>query len=173
MSLSWTYRRMRFDKICHLGTGHHISTILLQYRYAVPYGMVVSVWGGTPYRYGMVWCASYRMVWGSMTNLRIWFIVWSTEKISKQIIFLWTSMECIILQSFSKESIKNIHKCIWCLDATVFIWFRSTNCRVPSGHEKFLVIVDLQGWGYSNCDTRAYIAALNIMQVCFIWSLAI
>ncbi|XP_010908808.1 uncharacterized protein [Elaeis guineensis] len=36
--------------------------------------------------------------------------------------------------------------------------------RVPSGHEKFLVIVDLQGWGYSNCDTRAYIAALNIMQ---------
>ncbi|EHA8586219.1 SEC14 cytosolic factor [Cocos nucifera] len=36
--------------------------------------------------------------------------------------------------------------------------------RIPSGHEKFVGIADLQGWGYSNCDIRAYIAALDILQ---------
>ncbi|XP_008813445.2 SEC14 cytosolic factor [Phoenix dactylifera] len=36
--------------------------------------------------------------------------------------------------------------------------------RIPSGQEKFIAIVDLQGWGYSNCDIRAYLAALDIMQ---------
>ncbi|KAL5219892.1 hypothetical protein ABZP36_024605 [Zizania latifolia] len=36
--------------------------------------------------------------------------------------------------------------------------------RIPRGQEKFLCIVDLKGWGYSNCDIRAYIAALEIMQ---------
>ncbi|EHA8586217.1 phosphatidylinositol transfer protein 3 [Cocos nucifera] len=40
--------------------------------------------------------------------------------------------------------------------------------RVPSSHEKFIAIVDLQGWGYSNCDVRAYIAALEIMQFIFV-----
>ncbi|KQK11316.1 phosphatidylinositol transfer protein 3 [Brachypodium distachyon] len=36
--------------------------------------------------------------------------------------------------------------------------------RIPRGQDKFLVIVDLKGWGYSNCDVRAYIAAIEIMQ---------
>jgi hypothetical protein len=50
--------------------------------------------------------------------------------------------------------------------------FRSSNsrsnaqCRIPRGQEKFLCVVDLKGWGYSNCDIRAYIAAIEIMQVC-------
>ena len=38
-------------------------------------------------------------------------------------------------------------------------------CSMPGGQEKFVGIVDLQGWGYSNCDIRGYIAALDIMQV--------
>ncbi|KAH7653709.1 Phosphatidylinositol transfer protein SEC14 and related proteins protein [Dioscorea alata] len=36
--------------------------------------------------------------------------------------------------------------------------------RMPRGQEKFTVIGDLQGWGYSNCDIRAYLAALDILQ---------
>lgn len=37
--------------------------------------------------------------------------------------------------------------------------------RIPRGQEKFLCIVDLKGWGwYSNCDVRAYIAAIEILQ---------
>ncbi|CAO1947117.1 unnamed protein product [Urochloa humidicola] len=36
--------------------------------------------------------------------------------------------------------------------------------RIPRGQEKFLAIVDLQGWGYANCDIRAYIASIEIMQ---------
>uniref|UniRef100_J3L7E6 CRAL-TRIO domain-containing protein n=2 Tax=Oryza brachyantha TaxID=4533 RepID=J3L7E6_ORYBR len=36
--------------------------------------------------------------------------------------------------------------------------------RIPRGQEKFVCIVDLKGWGYSNCDIRAYIAAIEIMQ---------
>ncbi|WVZ67590.1 hypothetical protein U9M48_016644 [Paspalum notatum var. saurae] len=36
--------------------------------------------------------------------------------------------------------------------------------RIPRGQEKFLAIVDIKGWGYSNCDIRAYIAAIEIMQ---------
>ncbi|KAJ6847990.1 CRAL-TRIO domain-containing protein-like [Iris pallida] len=36
--------------------------------------------------------------------------------------------------------------------------------RMPSGQEKFIAIADVQGWGYSNCDIRAYLAALEIMQ---------
>lgn len=38
--------------------------------------------------------------------------------------------------------------------------------RMPRGQEKFMCIADLKGWGYSNSDVRAYIAALDIMQVC-------
>ncbi|VAH68139.1 unnamed protein product [Triticum turgidum subsp. durum] len=30
--------------------------------------------------------------------------------------------------------------------------------------EKFLCVVDLKGWGYANCDVRAYIAAIEILQ---------
>lgn len=37
---------------------------------------------------------------------------------------------------------------------------------MPRGQEKFICIADLKGWGYSNSDIRAYIAALDIMQVC-------
>lgn len=36
--------------------------------------------------------------------------------------------------------------------------------KMPPGQEKFVVIVDLQGWGYSNSDLRAYIGALSILQ---------
>lgn len=32
------------------------------------------------------------------------------------------------------------------------------------GHEKFVAIADLKGWGFSNCDIRAYIASLHILQ---------
>ncbi|OMO52345.1 hypothetical protein COLO4_37266 [Corchorus olitorius] len=36
--------------------------------------------------------------------------------------------------------------------------------RMPPGQEKFDVIADLQGWGYANCDIRAYLAALSLVQ---------
>ncbi|KAJ4810171.1 Sec14p-like phosphatidylinositol transfer family protein [Rhynchospora pubera] len=36
--------------------------------------------------------------------------------------------------------------------------------RMPSGQEKFICIADFKGWGYSHCDIRAYIAALEVMQ---------
>ncbi|KAJ0974603.1 hypothetical protein J5N97_016568 [Dioscorea zingiberensis] len=36
--------------------------------------------------------------------------------------------------------------------------------RIPRGQEKFTAIGDLQGWGYSNCDIRAYLASLDILQ---------
>ncbi|XP_062206286.1 uncharacterized protein LOC133908312 [Phragmites australis] len=36
--------------------------------------------------------------------------------------------------------------------------------KIPRGQEKFLSIIDLKGWGYSSCDMRAYIAAIEIMQ---------
>ncbi|GJM97257.1 hypothetical protein PR202_ga14170 [Eleusine coracana subsp. coracana] len=46
---------------------------------------------------------------------------------------------------------------IYVLDKTV--------SRLPaSGQEKFAAVADLKGWGYSNCDIRAYLAALDIMQ---------
>lgn len=40
----------------------------------------------------------------------------------------------------------------------------NTCTRLPSGREKFAAVADLKGWGYSNCDIRAYVAALDIMQ---------
>lgn len=36
--------------------------------------------------------------------------------------------------------------------------------RMPSGHEKFTSIADLEGWGYTNSDIRGYLAALTILQ---------
>lgn len=39
--------------------------------------------------------------------------------------------------------------------------------RMPSGHEKFTAIADLEGWGYSNSDIRGYLAALSILQDCY------
>lgn len=38
--------------------------------------------------------------------------------------------------------------------------------RMPRGQEKFVAIADLQGFGYSNSDTRGFLAALSILQVC-------
>ncbi|XP_059642525.1 uncharacterized protein LOC132284422 [Cornus florida] len=35
---------------------------------------------------------------------------------------------------------------------------------MPRGQEKFVVIGDLEGWGYSNSDIRAYLGALSILQ---------
>ncbi|OIT19326.1 PREDICTED: random slug protein 5-like [Nicotiana attenuata] len=39
--------------------------------------------------------------------------------------------------------------------------------RTSPGREKFVVIGDLQGFGYSNSDARAYIGALSILQDCY------
>ncbi|GAB4850183.1 hypothetical protein Ancab_029478 [Ancistrocladus abbreviatus] len=39
-----------------------------------------------------------------------------------------------------------------------------TCSRIPAGEEKFVVIADLQGWGYSNSDIGGYIAALTVLQ---------
>ncbi|KAJ4914600.1 Sec14p-like phosphatidylinositol transfer family protein [Raphanus sativus] len=39
--------------------------------------------------------------------------------------------------------------------------------RMPKGVEKFISIGDLQGWGYSNCDIRGYLAALSTLQDCY------
>nr|KJB12434.1 hypothetical protein B456_002G021200 [Gossypium raimondii] len=39
--------------------------------------------------------------------------------------------------------------------------------RMPRGQEKFVAIGDLEGWGYSNSDIRAYIASLSILQDCY------
>ncbi|KAI3456346.1 hypothetical protein Pfo_013009 [Paulownia fortunei] len=39
--------------------------------------------------------------------------------------------------------------------------------RMPSGHEKFTAIADLEGWGYANSDIRGYLAALSILQDCY------
>ncbi|KAL6177715.1 hypothetical protein ACLB2K_049239 [Fragaria x ananassa] len=36
--------------------------------------------------------------------------------------------------------------------------------RMPPGQEKFIFIGDLEGWGYSNSDIRAYLGALSILQ---------
>lgn len=38
---------------------------------------------------------------------------------------------------------------------------------MPAGQEKFVIIGDLEGWGYSNSDMRAYLAALSILQVLY------
>ncbi|KAI4965236.1 hypothetical protein ZWY2020_054970 [Hordeum vulgare] len=40
----------------------------------------------------------------------------------------------------------------------------NTCTRLSAGQEKFAVVVELRGWGYANCDIRAYVAALDIMQ---------
>ncbi|KAK2974169.1 hypothetical protein RJ640_021460 [Escallonia rubra] len=36
--------------------------------------------------------------------------------------------------------------------------------RMPAGQEKFVVIGDLEGWGYSCSDIRGYLGALSILQ---------
>ncbi|NP_001148849.1 CRAL-TRIO domain-containing protein YKL091C [Zea mays] len=46
----------------------------------------------------------------------------------------------------------------------VVYFFDKICARIPRGQEKFLAIMDLKGWGYANCDVRAYIAAIEIMQ---------
>ncbi|KAF7076325.1 hypothetical protein CFC21_080992 [Triticum aestivum] len=40
----------------------------------------------------------------------------------------------------------------------------NTCTKLPAGQEKFASVVDLKGWGYANCDIRAKLAALEIMQ---------
>ncbi|GAV80787.1 CRAL_TRIO domain-containing protein/CRAL_TRIO_N domain-containing protein [Cephalotus follicularis] len=35
------------------------------------------------------------------------------------------------------------------------------------GQEMFAVIIDLEGWGYSSCDIRGYLAFLSILQDCY------
>lgn len=36
--------------------------------------------------------------------------------------------------------------------------------RMPPGQEKFVVIGDLEGWGYANSDIHGYLAGLSILQ---------
>ncbi|XVF54796.1 hypothetical protein PTKIN_Ptkin05aG0210500 [Pterospermum kingtungense] len=36
--------------------------------------------------------------------------------------------------------------------------------RMPPGQEKFVLIADLEGWGYANSDIRAYLAAVSMVQ---------
>lgn len=38
---------------------------------------------------------------------------------------------------------------------------------MPGGEEKFISIADIEGWGYTNSDIRAYLAALSILQDCY------
>ncbi|KAK9278212.1 hypothetical protein L1049_027773 [Liquidambar formosana] len=42
--------------------------------------------------------------------------------------------------------------------------FDKVCARMAPGQEKFVVIGDLEGWGYSNYDFRAYLGALSILQ---------
>ncbi|WOL17977.1 hypothetical protein Cni_G26770 [Canna indica] len=45
------------------------------------------------------------------------------------------------------------------------VYFLDALCaRMPRGQEKFTCIADLNGWGYSNCDIRGYLAAIDILQ---------
>lgn len=37
--------------------------------------------------------------------------------------------------------------------------------RIPDGQGTFMIISDLQGYGYSNIDVRGIIAAISILQV--------
>ncbi|WCJ26715.1 Sec14p-like phosphatidylinositol transfer family protein [Euphorbia peplus] len=39
--------------------------------------------------------------------------------------------------------------------------------RMPPGQEKFMAIADIEGWGYTHSDVRAYLAALSILQDCY------
>lgn len=43
--------------------------------------------------------------------------------------------------------------------------FRDMIIRLPPGQEKFVVIIDMKGYGYANNDVRAFIAGLSILQV--------
>ncbi|KAL9243357.1 hypothetical protein vseg_017253 [Gypsophila vaccaria] len=49
--------------------------------------------------------------------------------------------------------------CVYVLDKIV--------SRIPAGLEKFVVVVDLKGFGYSNTDIRGYIGAFSILQDCY------
>ncbi|KAF5192737.1 Phosphatidylinositol transfer protein [Thalictrum thalictroides] len=48
------------------------------------------------------------------------------------------------------------------------VYFLDKACsRMEGGQEKFLIIADLQGWGYSNFDLRGYVGAISILQDCY------
>ncbi|PIA32850.1 hypothetical protein AQUCO_04300049v1 [Aquilegia coerulea] len=48
------------------------------------------------------------------------------------------------------------------------VYFLDKACSsMERGQEKFLIIADLQGWGYSNFDLRGYIGAISILQDCY------
>uniref|UniRef100_A0ACD5WD01 Uncharacterized protein n=1 Tax=Avena sativa TaxID=4498 RepID=A0ACD5WD01_AVESA len=40
----------------------------------------------------------------------------------------------------------------------------NTCANLPAGQEKFAAVVDLKGFGYANCDVRAMLESLDIMQ---------
>ncbi|CAH1419069.1 unnamed protein product [Lactuca virosa] len=42
--------------------------------------------------------------------------------------------------------------------------FERITSRMPPGQEKFVAIADVEGWGYSNSDIRAYLASISILQ---------
>ncbi|KAL5717670.1 hypothetical protein ACHQM5_010646 [Ranunculus cassubicifolius] len=48
------------------------------------------------------------------------------------------------------------------------VYFLDKLCsKMQRGQDRFFIIVDLQGWGYSNCDIRGYLGALSILQDCY------
>lgn len=69
-------------------------------------------------------------------------------------------------QEFRIGASRLFYSSLFLLCAGFIVYLLDSICgRIPRGQDKFLVIVDLKGWGYSNCDVRAYIAAIEIMQV--------
>uniref|UniRef100_A0A7N0UH72 CRAL-TRIO domain-containing protein n=1 Tax=Kalanchoe fedtschenkoi TaxID=63787 RepID=A0A7N0UH72_KALFE len=48
---------------------------------------------------------------------------------------------------------------VYCLDKMC--------ASIPKGQETFVCITDLEGWGYANCDVRAYSGALTLLQDCY------
>ncbi|KAK7820396.1 phosphatidylinositol transfer protein 3 [Quercus suber] len=58
----------------------------------------------------------------------------------------------------TKGGIEEFKRMLFSLSCQVFTQ------RMPPGQEKFVFIADLEGWGYSNSDIRAYLGALSILQ---------
>ncbi|XP_078167457.1 uncharacterized protein LOC144562164 [Carex rostrata] len=58
---------------------------------------------------------------------------------------------------YSKRQIDEYRRCV--------TYFLDKACaRMPTGKEKFIFIADFKGWTYAHFDTRAYLAAVEIIQ---------
>lgn len=85
------------------------------------------------------------------------FAVFALEKLCSRYIIL-------TLTSFLKHT-----KLFWVNNIYTY-QVKPWHTRMPTGQEKFVVIADLKGWGYSNCDIRGMLGTLSILQV---WSSAL